>query len=76
MTQRAGHAKVKFFSLGQPQRMAKSGSKTRIWLLKLVPYTVELVPKPSKVGTGARTCSDAKFYTFNKIAYLFELPTA
>jgi hypothetical protein len=38
--------------------------------LELVPYTVELVPKRSKLGTGACACSDAKFHRENKITYL------
>jgi hypothetical protein len=37
--------------------------------LELVPYTVELVPKPNKMGTGASLCSDAKFHIDNKITY-------
>jgi hypothetical protein len=49
--------------------MAKSGSICDIWLLELVPYTVELVPKPNKVGTGASLCSDAKLHIDNKITY-------
>jgi hypothetical protein len=50
--------------------VAKSSSIFGIWLLELVPYTVELVLKAYKLGTGACTCSDAKFHNENKITYL------
>jgi hypothetical protein len=49
--------------------VAKTSSICDIWLLKLVPYTVELVPKPNKMGTGASLCSDAKLHIDNKITY-------
>jgi hypothetical protein len=49
--------------------MAKSGSICDIWLLELVPYTMELVPKPNKMGTGAQAYSDAKLHVHNKIIY-------
>jgi hypothetical protein len=49
--------------------VAKSGSICDIWLLELVLYTVELVPKPNKLGTGASSCSDAKLHIDNKITY-------
>ena len=48
--------------LEHPQRVAKSGSIFDFWLLELVPYIVEVVPKPEKQGTGASRCSDAKFH--------------
>jgi hypothetical protein len=47
--------------LGHPQRVAKSGSIFAFWLLELVPYTVRVVPNSEKEGTGASSCSDAKF---------------
>jgi hypothetical protein len=47
--------------LGHPQCIAKCGSILAFWLLELVPYIVKVVPKEAKVGTGASSCSDAKF---------------
>jgi hypothetical protein len=39
----------------------------RFWLLELVPYIVELVPKQLKLGTGATRCSDCQILSHNKI---------
>jgi hypothetical protein len=54
--------------------MTKSGLKTRVWLLELVHCGASF--KTIQLETRAQTYSDAKFYIFNKIAYLFQLPTA
>jgi hypothetical protein len=46
-------------ALEHPQCVAKSSSICAFWLLELVPYIVEVVPKLGKLGTEATTCSDA-----------------